>query len=115
MHDEIPVAGFGEWLKWLFGLRIGMRIEGSSMLPTLRPGDKVLIDPKAIVRVGDIVLTSHPFRSSIRTIKRLRSIEPDGRLFLIGDNAAESTDSRTFGLVAEKDVIGKVVAKLSKY
>ena len=34
---------------------------------------------------------------------------PEGKLFLVGDNIEFSYDSRDFGFVDEKDVIGKAV------
>ena len=82
------------------------------MLPTLRSGDKVLVDPKATLAPGDIVLAFHPFRSSVRIVKRLASFESDGRAHLVGDNSDESVDSGTFGTVSPSDLLGKVVAQL---
>ncbi|HLA94930.1 MAG TPA: nickel-type superoxide dismutase maturation protease [Pyrinomonadaceae bacterium] len=112
MRDEVPVAGIREWLEMLLGRRVGLRVEGNSMEPTLKSGDRVLVDPKAPIRPGDIVLTDHPFKSSIRLIKRLVSIEADGRIFLAGDNAAESSDSRIFGVISRKHLVGKVVSRM---
>jgi signal peptidase I len=39
-------------------------------------------------------------------------IIPDGFCFIMGDNSAESNDSRYFGLVKTSDILGKVVFKL---
>lgn len=111
MRDEIPVAGIREWFNMILGRRFGLRVEGDSMLPTLESGDRVLIDPRAAIHEGDIVLASHPFKS-LQIIKRLLSIESDGRIFLTGDNPTESTDSRVFGVIKRKHLIGKVVSRL---
>jgi len=111
MSDAIPLAGPGDWIKLIFRRAYGMRVEGDSMLPSLRSGDRVLIDPKASVQPGDVVLARHPYKSSVRILKRLTSIEPDGRLYLSGDNPEDSTDSRTFGSISKLDVLGKVVAR----
>ncbi|MDI1242105.1 MAG: nickel-type superoxide dismutase maturation protease [bacterium] len=112
MSNGIPLARPRDWIKLIFRRAYGMRVEGDSMVPSLRSGDRVLIDPKASLRPGDVVLARHPYKSSVRILKRLSSIEPDGRFYLSGDNLDGSTDSRTFGSISKADVVGKVVARL---
>jgi nickel-type superoxide dismutase maturation protease len=112
MQNEIPIAGFREWLNWLLGRRQGVTIDGDSMLPTLRPGDRVFVDLNAAINVGDIVLADHPFKSSIKIVKRLSSIEDDDRIFLSGDNPKASLDSRVLGTFKRSGVVGKVVSRL---
>ena len=96
--------------------RIGRRraflVEGDSMMPTLKNGDSVLIDTKAKIGIGDLVLANHPYKSSVKIIKRITDITRTGELKLTGDNPAESTDSRTFGRVSKANLIGKVVCLL---
>jgi type IV secretory pathway protease TraF len=41
-------------------------------------------------------------------IKRVARVTPDGRLFVVGDNPSESTDSRTFGALPPSQILGKV-------
>lgn len=82
------------------------------MSPTLKDGDAVLINPKEKAQIDDIVLASHPFKKSIKILKRVKEITADGDLFLVGDNPAESTDSRSFGAVPLKYLIGKVTCRL---
>ena len=36
----------------------------------------------------------------------------DGRLWVMGDNRANSSDSRTFGTIPESDVVGRAVVRL---
>lgn len=36
---------------------------------------------------------------------------PDGYILAVGDNYAESVDSRTYGFVSVKNVLGKVICK----
>src|SRR6187402_3530021 len=103
MSDDIPLAGPRDWIKLIFRRAYGIRVEGDSMLPSLRSGDRVLIDPKGSVEAGDVVLARHPYKSSVRILKRLTSIGPDGRIYLSGDNPADSTDSRTFGTIFKSD------------
>ena len=82
------------------------------MAPTLKSGDAVLIDPNAKARIGDIVLANHPYKTSVTILKRVAEIGPNGKLTLVGDNAAESTDSRTFGAVSIECLIGRVDCRL---
>ena len=86
------------------------------MQPTLEPGDRVLVrrlgrNPKP--SLGSVVVTWHPQQSKLRLIKRLKSVEETG-VWLLGDNPAESTDSRQWGAVPMKLLIGEVVSRLPR-
>ena len=100
-------------LLWAVGRRRRIRIVGASMAPTFRPGDEVLVDPRAYrtrppVR-GDVVLARHPYRGDVRLVKRVTRVEPSGAVFLEGDNPAESSDSRVFGALRPERLLGRVV------
>lgn len=82
------------------------------MVPTLADGDKVLVDEKGYISIGDIVLAKHPYKTDVKIVKRVSYIADDGRLTLTGDNPATSTDSRSFGTVSLESIIGKVTSKL---
>jgi nickel-type superoxide dismutase maturation protease len=105
-------ANWKERILFFLGLRKGFRVEGNSMLPALKDGDAVLIDPREKVVGGDIVLANHPFKKSVKILKRLEHFDDKGDLFLAGDNREESTDSRTFGAVPLKYLIGKATSRL---
>lgn len=81
------------------------------MLPILKDGDKVLVKPETNLQIGDIVVAKHPYKIT-PIIKRITKISTGGKVFLSGDNPDESTDSRTFGEISIKDVLGKVICKL---
>lgn len=81
------------------------------MMPTLKNGDEVLVKAVETLQIGDIVAANHPYKQSVVIIKRISKIGEKG-LFLVGDNPFESTDSRSFGEVLQKNVLGKVVCKL---
>ena len=82
------------------------------MLPTLKDGDIVII--KAVINPveNNIVLANHPYKQSVKIIKRISKIDENGNCFLLGDNPDESTDSRTFGAISSKNILGKVENKL---
>ena len=87
-------------------------VEGDSMLPLLKDGDGLLIDPDAEVVPGDIVLAKHPFKKRVMIVKRLAEVDENGNYVLIGDNPEESSDSRTFGALSKKHILGKAIGKL---
>ncbi|MGB5012530.1 MAG: nickel-type superoxide dismutase maturation protease [Pyrinomonadaceae bacterium] len=112
MSDTIIKSTWRERALYLICRRKVFLVEGDSMLPSLAPGDKVLVDPRGYITVGDVVLAEHPYRSDIKIIKRVADVADNGRLTLSGDNPTESTDSRTFGTVSLESIIGKVTSKL---
>jgi nickel-type superoxide dismutase maturation protease len=81
------------------------RIAGESMLPTLRPGQVILALAHRRPKRGDIVVARH---GGLDKVKRIHAHQ-DGRVFLVGDNAAESTDSRNFGWIPTTAVLAIVV------
>ena len=84
------------------------------MQPTLEPGDRVLVRRlrrEPLPSLGSVIVTWHPQRSELRLIKRLSRVDRTG-LWLLGDNPAESTDSRQLGAVPTNLMIGEVVGRL---
>lgn len=84
------------------------------MLPGLRHGELVFVDPRAYrhapPRPGDVVVARHPYRAGVVILKRVLEVAPDGSCELRGDNPAESTDSRSFGRVPRARLLGRVVS-----
>jgi len=76
-------------------------VDGRSMLPTLAPGDQLLIESRTFQRrrprVGDIVVVADPRRPARELVKRVVGVDADGRVEVRGDAPSMSTDSRTFG------------------
>ena len=99
---------------WLVGRRRRVRVEGRSMLPTLMPGDHLLVDPLAFEAAlpweGAIVIARHPLEAR-EIVKRVGSVEGD-RIWLSSDNPDEGSDSRTFGAVSPCSILGQVVARV---
>ncbi|MBC7373980.1 MAG: S26 family signal peptidase, partial [Frankiales bacterium] len=71
-------------------------VAGASMLPTLRPGDCLLVRPGGRPRAGDLVVARFAARPELLVVKR--AVRPDSdRWWVEGDNAAATDDSRTYG------------------
>ncbi len=93
-----------------------MKVSGESLAPSINPGDYILVFKAAFslrkLKAGDLVVFHHPVYG--RLVKRLETITPDGEeLFVVGENP-DSTDSRQFGLIPRRWVIGKVVLHISR-
>lgn len=73
-------------------------MHGSSMLPTLRPGDRVLAVRGKRARTGQLVVVRDPRSPDRMLVKRLVTMRGK-RAVVRGDNAAYSTDSAVFGPV----------------
>ena len=86
------------------------------MYPTLRDGERVVVDStacrKAPPAVGDVVLARHPFMRDTWMIKRIVGVADDGLYVLQGDNPVESSDSRSFGPVPLRNILGRAVHKV---
>ena len=112
MKKELPDADWTEEIAYIGGLREIFRVAGDSMHPTLREGDLVLVNPHAELAIGDIVVARHPFKKSVNIIKRIAEILPGERYILLSDNLEESSDSRSFGAIPAKDILGKAEARI---
>lgn len=95
-----------------FKYRIAM-VSGSSMNPTLRDGQFCLIKLTDELQDGDIIVIDTKDISNIRAesiIKRYQeSKSTEEGIYVLGDNYLNSYDSRKFGLIDRKNLIGRVV------
>lgn len=96
------------------------RISGASMVPTLYDGDTVLVRYGARIRPGDLVLALDPRRQDgvggspdrgLILVKRATRRQ-DGGWWLLADNPFAPGDSRQFGAVPERLVLGRVVLRI---
>jgi nickel-type superoxide dismutase maturation protease len=105
----LELVGAALWLRWRYSRN---EVSGSSMAPALRPGDWIIVDRRAyrgrLPLRGDVVLARDPRDPSRELVKRVGRVDLHGNAWLLGDNEAESTDSRTFGLVPSVAIVGRV-------
>jgi nickel-type superoxide dismutase maturation protease len=80
------------------------------MRPALEAGDRLLVAGFLRPRPGDVVAVVDPRDRDLVMVKRVAAVDSDdGRVTVLGDNPAASTDSRTFGPVDRELVLGRVV------
>lgn len=111
-------------------------VTGTSMHPTLRDGDRVLVRRAGVDQVarGDIVVLEPPVvvegvrwlvkravavpgdavpRDTVPALREATDrVVPDGALVVVGDNRAHSSDSRTAGYFPADGLLGVVVRRL---
>lgn len=96
-------------------------VKGLSMSPTLLPGDHLLVAPARRLSRGDMVVVRDPAAPQRWVVKRVaalpgESVEVHDRtltaganeIVVLGDNAAQSTDSRSYGPLSLDGVHGRV-------
>ena len=113
----------------LVGLRVFVRIarrflsrygtvtvSGASMAPTLNEGDWVVVrwrPRRKKLEVGNIVVIERDDQPGIQYIKRITKIEKK-RFWVEGDNSEPSIDSRSWGFLTRKEIIGKFLFRYWK-
>jgi nickel-type superoxide dismutase maturation protease len=93
-----------------------LKVTGESLSPLFLEGDFVVVSKIPFVlrkiKAGDIVVFQHPVYGTM--IKKVEHISPDGaEIFVVGTHP-ESTDSRQFGPLRRRQLIGKVVWHIGK-
>ncbi|MER7580429.1 nickel-type superoxide dismutase maturation protease [Kitasatospora sp. NPDC097691] len=82
------------------------------MVPTLREGDRLLVRYGAPIRPGAVVLFRHPFQQDLLVVKRAAGRRTGG-WWLLSDNHPVDSDSRSYGVVPDELVLGRVLLRLS--
>jgi nickel-type superoxide dismutase maturation protease len=117
LANSIRTVNAVELVLWVLRRRRRFRVVGDSMSPSLKEGDVVLIAPiqtQALLIPGAVVLCRHPYIKATYLIKRIDHIDQNGGLFVHGDNKTSSTDSRSFGSIAQSSVIGLVSSTFAR-
>jgi len=78
------------------------RVSGASMKPSLTDDQTVLCVSGRSCHEGDVVVARVGGREIIKRLTALR----DDKVWLLGDNAACSTDSRGLGWINKSDILG---------
>jgi nickel-type superoxide dismutase maturation protease len=91
-------------------LRVVRRVEvtGASMRPTLEPGDRLLVLAGRRLRDGDLVAVADPRQPARTLVKRVGRVD-EAVLTVLGDAPAPPPDSRNFGPVPRRTVLGRAV------
>ena len=87
-----------------------VEVRGRSMLPTLRPGDRLVVVRGRRARVGDVVLALDPRDAGRELVKRVAAVGAEG-VTLHGDNPVLSTDGRTFGPLPATAIRWRAIAR----
>lgn len=92
------------------------RVTGRSMLPTLEPGDRLLVRYGVPPTAGALVLAR--FADGTLSVKRVayaaETVSGKRGWFLLSDNAEEGVDSRHRGALPDEAVVGVVRARVWK-
>ena len=84
------------------------RVNGTSMLPTLRPQDLVLVLKNSQLAAGDIVVADVAPVGLV--VKRLR-LSQDGQVSLYGDNP-DATSSVCDRPISPESILGRVLLRI---
>lgn len=100
-------------------------VHGSSMAPNFQSGDYLIIDEVTYQfrkpERGDVIVFRYPKDPSEFFIKRIEGLpgETIGNItlaadeyYVLGDNESQSSDSRYWGPVKEKLIIGRAILRL---
>ena len=90
------------------------RVQGDSMLPLLRPGDRLLVLYGASVRPGALVLARFPDGNLVvkRAVERRPTRTGGAGWWLLSDNPGSGVDSRHRGPIPDADVVAVVRVRL---
>ena len=80
------------------------------MVPTLLPGDLLLVTRHRVPRGGDVIVCRLP-PDGVVSVKRAVSREPSG-WWVERDNPREGSDSWSVGSIPDEDVLGVVRLRL---
>jgi type IV secretory pathway protease TraF len=84
------------------------------MRPTLVPGDRLLVRYAVPVAAGRLVLARFPDGTLAvkRAVERRQTRTGESGWWLLSDNAEDGVDSRHRGVIADRDVVGVVLARI---
>ncbi|MGH9045106.1 MAG: nickel-type superoxide dismutase maturation protease [Acidimicrobiales bacterium] len=84
-------------------------VAGESMVPTLQPGDRLIVTRVRRIRPGALVLVDDPRPGSDRLLIKRVSGQRGRLVEVLGDNPSSSTDTRAFGALRRSAIVGSVL------
>jgi phage repressor protein C with HTH and peptisase S24 domain len=88
-----------------------LRVSGNSLLPSFRDGDFALVSRIPLlfgsIREEDVIAFRHHAYGTM--IKKIQSVGPNKDEVYVVGTQENSVDSRRFGAISRRDVIGKVI------
>ena len=100
----------GQSLGVVVAGRAIVRVQGASMEPTLRDGDRLLVRVGQPPVPGSLVVLELPGRHGL-AVKRAVRLEPEG-WWVERDNPREGVDSWMVGAIPASDVVAQVVQRV---
>lgn len=83
------------------------------MEPLIKNGEKILVSEIPYLfkkpQLNDVVVVK--VENNLILVKRIIKIS-NGKHFVLGDNKKDSKDSRSFGNLSRKQILGKMIFKL---
>lgn len=76
----------------------------------LSQGDRVVTEGHYLIARGNRFFLQPRQREYLSRIKKV----PEGRFFMVGENSFHSEDSREWGFIDEKEILGRVIGKKSR-
>ena len=90
-------------------MRFGQAIvRGFSMSPALGDRDRLIVRYGDSYAPGDVIVFSHQGRNDIKRIDHIN----DSGVFVLGDNDVASLDSRKYGYINPKEILGKAIYRI---
>lgn len=83
------------------------------MIPTLRPGEFVLVNATGDPAPNSLVVVRHPSHG-VLLVKRVTGVNSDGQIMVGSDNPNEGIDSRDFGPLHRSTIMGVVTLSLEE-
>ncbi len=91
------------------------KIQDRSMEPDFKSGDYIIVNKLAYLfgspKKDDIIVFKHPKEKDMLLLKRIHSISNSNEIYVVGDNKDFSRDSRHFGPIKRRMIVGKVWIK----
>ena len=88
-----------------------IKVTGDSLYPDYQSGDFVITSKIPVLfgslREGDVVVFDRPPHGLL--IKRIERVEAGGKQYFVLGTQLHSVDSRDFGPIARREILGKVL------